>query len=213
MAAPVLMSLRAGLVQRASVREETSSPTPDSQEGLPRGRLLELAGGPGAASVTAAVQIAAICQREGDPIAWAQPEGGGLYPPDLAAWGLDLDAFVVVHVPRMDTGVSLARAAELLLRTGAFGAVIVDYSQTAPPRGEGWLSRLAGLAREHDCRCVLLGPASATAFGAMVALRLRAMRRRIRPGRFAIESDVLRSKTGVRVSLGTGALRGPDGMP
>jgi recombination protein RecA len=177
--------------------------------------LIELAGGPDAASTSAAVQILLASQREGDPVAWVQPRGGGLYPPDLAAAGLDLGSLLVVHVPLDAGSAAMPKAAELALRTGAFGAVAIDLSSARPPRGDAWLGRLASLAREHDCRCVLLGPADASAsLGPIVPVRLLARRRRIRPGRHRLEVDVLKDKSGLLPSLeAPAAWRGPEGMP
>lgn len=185
-----------------------------SAPGLPRGRVLELTGGPDAAATSAAVQLLLASQREGDPVAWVQPRGGELYPPDLAAAGLDLDALLVVHVPSDDRA-NLPKAAELVLRTGAFGAVVLDLSSARPPRGDAWLGRLASLAREHDCRCVLLGPPDASAsFGPLVSLRLQPRRVRMRPGRFRVELEVLKDKSGGRPALGGPAWWvGPEGMP
>ncbi len=184
-----------------------------SAPGLPRGRVLELTGGPDAASTSVAVQILLASQREGDPVAWVQPRGGELYPLDLAAAGLDLDALLVVHVPKEDRA-SLPKAAELALRTGAFGAVVLDLSSARPPRGDAWLGRLASLAREHDCRCVLLGPPNAGAsFGPLVSLRLAPRRVRVRPGRFRVELEVVKDKTGARPALGPAWWIGPEGMP
>ena len=127
--------------------------------GLPRGRLIELARGPRAAATTAAVHILRSAQVEGDPVAWVQPAGGPLYPPDLAAAGVDLDALIVVHVPASAERAGIPRAAELLLRTGAFGAIALDVSDVELPRGDAWLGRLGGLCREHDGRCVFLAGA------------------------------------------------------
>jgi hypothetical protein len=101
------------------------------------------------------------------------PSAGPLYPPDVAESGVDLDALIVVQVPTEHGEVGLARAAELLLRSGAFGLCVVDLS--APPtwsnwqvpkgmsekpsprlRGEVWQARLAALARMHASRVVVL---------------------------------------------------------
>lgn len=207
-AAPVL-PLRSGLVKAPEL------PSARTRGGLPRGRLIELTGGPGAASTSTAVQILLASQREGEPAAWIQPRGGALYPPDLAAAGLDLASLLVVHVPPDAGSAGLPKAAELALRTGAFGAVAIDLSSTHPPRGDAWLGRLAGLAREHDCRCVLLGPADAAAsLGPLVSLRLRARRERLTPGRYRVETDVLKDKSGLSPALdGPSVWTGPEGMP
>ena len=196
---------------------EERAPAP---EGLPRGRLIELASGPGAARTTAAVQILLASQREGDPVAWIQPRGGALFPPDVSASGLDLGALLVVHVPPEAGRAGLPKAAEMVLRTGAFGALVVDLShpldqgQAAVPRGGAWLGRLAGLAREHDCRCVFLGGDAAGSLGPLVALRLRVRRTRLRPGRFGLETVVLKDKSGWGPTLPAPTrFGGPAGMP
>lgn len=199
-------------IHRRSV--ERASRSDESSVGFPRGRLVEIASASGdSAGASAAAQVLLSCQREGDPVAWIQLRGGSLYPPDLHAAGLDLGALAVIHVPPAAGGVGLAKAAELLLRTGAFGGVVLDLGEARPPRGEAWLGRLASLAREHDSRAVLLGPASSPAsFGAMISLRVRPRRRRLRPGRYRVELEVLRDKLGAPPSF-AGEWLAPEGAP
>lgn len=208
-AVPPLAALSLVGVSRGA---ELPAPSP---QGWPRGRITELRGGPRAASTSMAVQVLLASQREGDPVAWIQPRGGELYPPDLAAAGVDLGALLVVHAPPEDRA-SLPKAAELALRTGAFGAVVLDLSRVRPPRGDAWLGRLASLSREHDCRCVLLGPPEASAsLGPLVSLRLALRRRRVRPGRYRVEVEVLKGKSGAPLSdlFASPAWVGPEGMP
>lgn len=92
------------------------------------GRLVEISGVGASARHTTAVALVRQAQLEGETTAWVQPAGGPLYPPDLAESGVDLGALVVVHVPEDRGQVGLARAAELLLRSGAFGLCVVDLS-------------------------------------------------------------------------------------
>lgn len=185
-----------------------------ARKGLPPGLLVELSRAPGAAATTSATQIVLECQRAGDPAAWIQPEGGSLFPPDLAAAGVDLAALLVVHVPRVAGRAGLPKAAELLLRSGSFGAVVVDVDRQPPPRGGAWLGRLGSLAREHACRCVFLTAPAEGSLGPLVSLRLRAARRRVRPGRFVLDTEVLKDKSGAHPSLpGPRIHAGPPGMP
>ena len=182
--------------------------------GLPRGRLIELAGGPEAGRTSAAAQILLESQREGDPVAWVQPAAGAAYPPDLAATGLDLAGLLFVNVPPSAGRVGMPKAAELLLRTGAFGAVVVDLVGVPTPRGEAWLGRLASLARDKDCRCLFLGDDVERSLGPLIATRLRAVRRRLRPGRFRLETEVLKDKSGTSPRLPVPErFVGPEGMP
>ena len=101
------------------------------------GRLTEISGVGAAARHTTAVALVRQAQLEGETTVWVQPAGGPLYPPDLAESGVDLDALVVVHVPEDRGQVGLARAAELLLRSGAYGLCVVDLSaaDSACPSG------------------------------------------------------------------------------
>lgn len=92
------------------------------------GRLIEISGVGSSARHTTAVALVRQAQLEGETTAWVQPAGGPLYPPDLAESGVDLAALVVVHVPEDRGQVGLARAAELLLRSGAYGLCVLDLS-------------------------------------------------------------------------------------
>jgi recombination protein RecA len=190
---------------------------------LPAGRLVELSGVEGrAARTTAALCVVAHAQRAGEPAAWIQPEGGGLFPPDAAEAGVDLDALVVVHVPRGAKGAKtaagqaagLARAAELLLRSGGFGAVVLDL-RGGVPAGEAWQGRLAGLARQHECYLIVITEESAqgSAVGPLVAVRLRPTRRRETDGAFLLEAEVLRNKSARAVEPEPQHLRPPRGAP
>ena len=157
---------------------------------------------------------------------WIQLEGGTLYPPDLEQSGIDLESLVVIHVPR-DKGSNarapnasrgaygLCRAAEMLLRSGAFGLVVVDLTEGAPPSGsEAWQGRLLALARQHASPVVLLTdkPAHADSLGTLVGLRIEPQRAREAPGRFTIDPQVLKNKSGAPLDLPSPGYRGPWGV-
>jgi recombination protein RecA len=95
--------------------------------------LIELVGGGASARLTAAVGCLHMAQARGETTAWVQRAGGSLFPPDLQDSGIDLDALVVVQVPARAGAHGPVKAAELLLRSGGFGMVVVDLS--AEPRG------------------------------------------------------------------------------
>lgn len=181
---------------------------------LPGGRIIELSGTacqPGARTTTA-VSIVRHAQSEGEPVAWIQPAGGTLYPPDLAQWGLDFEGLVVIHVPATAGPHGLTKAAELLLRSGAWGLVVVDLCHGTPPGpAEAWQGRLLGLCRQHEARLVLLTdkPAQSASLGALVALRVEPRRKRTSTGRFSVEHQVLKNKTGAATTTEDGIYRGP----
>lgn len=159
---------------------------------VPAGRIVEVSASVPSGRLTLAALFVLDAQHRGDPCAWVQPEGAGLYPPDLADAGVRLDQLVVVHAPR--DGAAVARAGELLLRSGGFGLVVLDLTAGAP-RGESWVVRLGGLTRHHDARAVLLTaqPAANASAGALVALRVEPSRRR-ESGRYVIAPTVLRDR-------------------
>ena len=171
---------------------------PSLPAALPSGRLIELISerGPSSGSSVAAFALREA-QREGSLVAWIEYEEGTLFPPDLAAAGLDLGSLLIVRTPTTGGAIAIAKAAEILLRTGAFGALALDLSALKRPRGEAFLARLAALAREHSARVLILRSSRAeSSLGASIALRLDAQRVRIARGRFRIEMSALKNKIG-----------------
>lgn len=204
----------------------SAAPAPEEATPLhalvPPGRLVELSTpleGAGARTSTT-VALLRRAQREGETTAWVQHAGGMLYPPDLHDGGIDLDALVVVHVPVAEGATGLGKAAELLLRSGAFGLVVIDLGALeAAPRAASkrtaWQGRLLGLARQHEVRVILLTdkPSHADSLGPLVGLRVEPQRRRQGDGSFRVEHHVLKNKSGAPVTpaderfLGTPGLR------
>jgi recombination protein RecA len=142
-----------------------------------RGRLVELSARGATATLTAAIELVVEAQVQDEPIAWIAPAAGTFYPPDVAASGVDLDALVVV---RTTNAIAAARAAERLLRSGAFGLVVLDL-------GDAELSmqvqgRLVTLAQAHDAAVVCITDKStdAASLGSLISLRAEATRTRDR---------------------------------
>src|SRR5262245_55329193 len=98
-------------------------------EQLPAGRLIEIASAKDGAQMTAAVACLLHAQAQGEPAAWVQPASGPLFPPDLADSGVDLDALLIVNVPASAGTFAAIKAAELLLRSGGFGLLILDLRE------------------------------------------------------------------------------------
>jgi hypothetical protein len=107
---------------------------------------LSLLCGVGRVSAAAALVVAAQAQKE--PCAWVVEAGFEPFAPDLAAAGIALESLVLVRATR-----KLARAADLLARTGGLGLVVID-ADTVPPRA--MLRRLAEHAQRHAMAVVLL---------------------------------------------------------
>jgi recombination protein RecA len=177
-----------------------------------RGRLVELSGRGARATLTESMGLVLEAQTAGEPAAWIlSPSHGGFYPPDAADSGVDLAALVVVRAPDAVGG---ARAAERLLRSGAFGLVVIDLGLG----GEHDLSmaqqgRLVTLAQAHDAAVVCLTEKSAEAasVGSLVSLRAEALRSRDRDELQVALRAVKDKRRGPGWSR-TIKVRGPAGM-
>lgn len=172
-----------------------------------------------------------------------------LFPPDLERSGIDLEALVVANIPcpppnsakkstarssvrsRYDESrerharqsAEQCRAAELLLRSGAFGLVVIDLTN-GPPKGPpaSWQGRLLGLARQYGSRLVLLTShaASDPSLGPLVGLRVVSRLRRLpaQPERpqpsvqFFVDYEILKNKSGGPLETISDLRRGPWGL-
>jgi hypothetical protein len=114
--------------------------------GLPRGRITEIAG-PLAVGKTALLRrvVTGVLQT-GAWVAWIDATRT-LAPSPWADVG---ERFVVIRLPEKKRA---AWTADLLLRSGVFGLVVIDG---APPLSRVHGVRLAQLAREKDAACVVL---------------------------------------------------------
>jgi recombination protein RecA len=181
--------------------------------GLPalRGRLVELSGRGARATLTEAMSLVLEAQLAGEPAVWIlSPSHGGFYPPDAAESGVDLAALVVVRVPN---AAASARAAERLLRSGAFGLVVIDLGLG----GEHDLSmaqqgRLVTLAQAHDAAVVCLTEKAtdAASLGSLISLRAEALRGG--SGELEVAVRALKDKRRGPGWSRTTKVRGPAGM-
>lgn len=191
------------------------------------GRLCELNAGPDSAQLTAAFALVLDTQREGEAAAWITAAADTFFPPDAAAGGVELAALPVVRT--RDT-TAAGRAADLLLRSGAFGLVVVELGVRAvlPAALQG---RLVQLARKHDAAvlCLTDRPAAAPALGSLVSLRAVATRWRASDaaggelggssrdhprtgGRFVCEIDIVKDKRRGPGWSWREVCRGPEGL-
>lgn len=145
-----------------------------------RGRLVELSARGATAILTTAIELVREAQLAGEPAAWIMLASSSFYPPDAAAAGIDLAALVVVQVT---APVAAARAAARLLRSGAFGLVVLDLAdptvEQAPELAMAQQGRLVTLAQTHDAAvvCLTAKPAELPSLGSLVSLRAEATRR------------------------------------
>lgn len=174
------------------------------------GRLVEISGVGATAPLTPAFGLVLQAQRQNEPVAWITRNDSLFYPPDAAEGGVDLDALVIVRVPN---GKAMARAADQLVRSGAFGLVVLDLSACLPARGaqagdaQAGLcakadipiplqTRLAGLAHKYQTAllCLTTKRDEVPSLGPLISLRVAARRERLADGRFSCGLTVLKDK-------------------
>ena len=178
------------------------------------GRLCELAAGPDGAALSAAGTLVLDTQLTGSPVAWVTARAATFHPPDLAAAGVDLAALVVVRA--VDSR-RAGRAADVLLRSGAFGLVVLELGTSAtlpaPPLPAPLQGRLVQLATKHDAAvlCLTEKAADAPSLGSLVSLRGQARRRRTAGG-FVCELEILKDKRRGPGWRWRERFRGPDGL-
>ncbi len=174
------------------------------------GRLCELSTAASGAVLTVAFHLVLDAQLEGEPVAWVSATDGTFFPPDAAAGGVDLAALVVVRVPDARAA---GRAADRLLRSGAFGLVVLDLGAGAnlPVPLQGRLVQLAG-AHDAAVLCLTEKGRDAPSLGSLVSLHGRARRRRRGADRYACGLSVTKDKRhGPGWNFGE-VYRGPDGL-
>jgi recombination protein RecA len=225
--------VRRGALRRRPAGDEKESPARWRHAEVV-GRLVELsshtgrslidradgagAGVAGAARATTVLTLALAlvrdAQRLGETTAWVGVDRDLFFPPDAAQAGIDLAALPIVRAPQP---ADVPRAAERLVRSGAFGLVVLDLTAAGrrvrvPP---ALLNRLAALAREHEAAVVCLTEKSADAasLGPLVSLRAAARRGASEvPGRCLAVLDVLRDRRRPGRWRDTVACRAPEGV-
>ncbi len=164
-----------------------------------RGRLVEVSARGASATLSTAMELVVEAQTQHEPVAWLTRTNGTFYPPDVADCGVDLAALVVIRAP---DAIAAARSAERLLRSGAFGLVVIDLGSgngnelTMQIQG-----RLDTLAQTHDAAVVCLTEKAddTASLGSLVSLRAEALRTRgdargPANGEFAVSVRVLKDK-------------------
>jgi hypothetical protein len=143
--------------------------------GFPRGGIATLEGpvSSGRSALAARVLTAAtargglgaLVERRADPC-------GIFFPPSLAAAGVRLERLAIV---RVDTPLEVVRAADILLRSAAFQAIVIP---AVAFRAAGW-SRLASHAHRAGALLLVVGTEIPGELGAFAALRADCVLERI----------------------------------
>ena len=174
------------------------------------GRLTEISDSGAAPALTAAASLILQAQQRGEPAAWVGFGNSIFFPPDLVEWGIDLDALPVVRVP---DALAASRAADQLLRSGAFGLVVLDLKAEARMR-MAVQSRLAALARKHHAAllCLTRKKRGAPSLGPLVSLHGEGRITRTAFSRFDWEIRMVKDKRGAPGWSHRESCRGTDGL-
>lgn len=100
--------------------------------GVPRGRIIEIYGPESSGKTTLALQILAEAQAMGGVVAFIDAEHA-LDPVYAARLGVDIDE---VLISQPDTGEQALEICDMLVRSGAIDAVVVDSVAALVPRAE-----------------------------------------------------------------------------
>lgn len=176
------------------------------------GRIAELTSPEASATLTLAFALVFSAQKKGEPAAWITSPDSTFFPPDVDEGGVDLSALTVVRVP--DAHAS-ARAADRLLRSGAFGLIVLDLGESAKiPLA--LQSRLLSLAQTHAaallCLTEKLDRSATPVFGSLASLRCEASRTRVGDDRFRCEVEAVKDKRRAPGWTHAEVCRGPAGI-
>jgi recombination protein RecA len=175
-----------------------------------RGCPVEISSSRPSAGLSLSCSLLLEAQRSSLPAAWISLTRDSFYPPDLAANGVKLSILPVVWVPDVR---SAGRTADWLLRTGAFGLLVVDLYGSARPSA-AQQARLAQLAHRHGSTVCFLTvkPEPSPSMGSMICLYVRDHRSRIDSGRFRLSLEVLKDKRRAPVWEHVEHVDGPPGL-
>jgi recombination protein RecA len=175
-----------------------------------RGRLVELSSCQPSACLSLSCLLILEAQSQMAQVVWIAATADTFFPPDLAANGVDLSSLPVVRVP--DTR-SASRAADWLLRTGAFGLLVVDL-YTDCQMSAAQQARLAQLAHRHGSAVLFLTtkPAGAPSLGSLISLYGQIRRKRIDSGRFHFSLHIIKDKQRAPIWEHVEQLDGPPGL-
>lgn len=167
------------------------------------GRLVEVVGGPLSLALPWLADMTRQVQAAGDTAVWLHTLESTPFPPDLVACGIALDRLPMVRLPDLQAQL---RAADVLLRSGAFGLCALDATamnprQLTPRQVDNALGRLLGLCQKHTSALVFLTPAPPTTAdtgdsggflqSSLISLRLSIQRDRhdLRRGQLVVKKD------------------------
>jgi hypothetical protein len=141
--------------------------------GFPRGTIGTLEGAPSSGRSALAARLLAAATRRGLGAA----VGVDLFPPALAAAGVRLERLLIV---RTGEPVEAARAADIIVRSGAFTVVVMPALPSGRGTGSATWTRLASLAHRANALLIALGDEASAELRYFASVRLETAIERVR---------------------------------
>ncbi len=174
------------------------------------GRLSELSADLAGSTLSIVLHLVLEAQRLAEPAAWITSQESTFFPPDVAHRGIDLSALAVV---RAHDNTTAARAAEHLLRSAAFGLLVLDLGIEArlPVPVQ---TRLAGQARRNQAAllCLTEKTENQASIGSLVSLRAHTDGIQRNGRYFRCQARIIKDKRQGPGWSHVEDYRGPDGL-
>ncbi|MAG13481.1 MAG: recombinase A [Spirochaetales bacterium] len=175
------------------------------------GRITELSAAPSAPVLSFISLIIREAQAHEEPVVWISACESVFFPPDFDANGVDLDALPVVWAPDLKTAV---RAAEHVLRSNAFGLVVLDLHPHAII-DQGRLGKLARFADLHRVAFLFIAQqekAVSFSLGSIISLRFHSYRSALGENAFQCVLEACKDKKTAPGWEFSERFYGPDGL-
>ena len=141
--------------------------------GFPRGTIASIEGPPSSGRSSLAARLLAAATRHG----LGALVGVELFPPALAAAGVRIERLLIV---KAGEPVEIARAADIVVRSGAFTVVVIPALPSGPRTGSAAWTRLASLAHRANALLVAVGDEASAELRYFATLRLETSIERVR---------------------------------
>jgi recA bacterial DNA recombination protein len=141
--------------------------------GFPRGTIATLEGPPSSGRSALTARLLAVATRDG----LGALIGTELFPPALAAAGVELARLLYVPV---EEPLAIARATDIVVRSGAFGIVVIPALPAGPGTGAPLWTRLASLAHRSGTLLIAVGSEVSSELGYFASVRVTTAIERVR---------------------------------
>jgi recombination protein RecA len=141
--------------------------------GFPRGAIGTLEGPPSSGRSALAARLLAVATRQG----LGALIGIDLFPPALATAGVRLERLLLVDVA---SPLDAARAADVVVRSGAFGVVVLPALPSGRGTGAATWTRLASLAHRANAALIALGESASAELASFATVRVETAIARVR---------------------------------